>query len=175
MREYKAEAFIVLLISLIGISGYLSWQVYSWLLGVDTPGVESARGFALYASILTVLASVCSALVIYPLLRRSINETGQMQQMTSHLTERSKSLEEAAVTDVLTGMSNRRYFDDALAEYMRAFSKIDRPLGMIVLDLDHFKAVNDTHGHDVGDDVLRAVAERLNMLTRQRLNSIWNR
>ncbi|MGO4835562.1 GGDEF domain-containing protein, partial [Rhizobiaceae sp. 2RAB30] len=65
-----------------------------------------------------------------------------------------------------TGMQTRRYFDDALREYITEFRRIDRPVGLMVLDLDHFKQVNDTHGHDVGDDVLRAVAGCLKDLTR---------
>ena len=52
-------------------------------------------------------------------------------------------------------MQNRRYFDDALKEYLEEFRRIDRPIGLMILDLDHFKQVNDTYGHDVGDEVLR--------------------
>ncbi|TIW05129.1 MAG: GGDEF domain-containing protein, partial [Mesorhizobium sp.] len=69
-------------------------------------------------------------------------------------------------TDGLTGMQNRRYFDDALREYLHEFRRIDRPVGLMILDLDHFKQVNDTHGHDVGDEVLRAVATCLRGMTR---------
>ena len=63
-------------------------------------------------------------------------------------------------------MQNRRYFDDALKEYLDEFRRIDKPVGLMILDLDHFKQVNDTHGHDVGDEVLRAVAGCLKDMTR---------
>ena len=63
-------------------------------------------------------------------------------------------------------MQNRRYFDDALKEYIDEFRRIDRPVGLIILDLDHFKAVNDTYGHDVGDEVLKSVAGCLREMTR---------
>jgi diguanylate cyclase (GGDEF)-like protein len=63
-------------------------------------------------------------------------------------------------------MQNRRYFDDALKEYLDEFRRIGKPIGLMILDLDHFKQVNDTHGHDVGDEVLRAVANCLKDLTR---------
>ncbi len=86
--------------------------------------------------------------------------------MTESLSARSLTLEQAALTDSLTGMQNRRYFDDALKEYLDEFRRIDRPVGLMILDLDHFKQVNDTHGHDVGDEVLRAVADCLKDMTR---------
>ena len=81
--------------------------------------------------------------------------------MTVSLSARSETLEHAALTDGLTGMQNRRYFDDALKEYLEEFRRIEKPVGLMILDLDHFKQVNDTHGHDVGDEVLRAVASCL--------------
>jgi diguanylate cyclase (GGDEF)-like protein len=86
--------------------------------------------------------------------------------MTASLSARSETLEHAALTDGLTGMQNRRYFDDALKEYLGEFRRVGKPIGLMILDLDHFKQVNDTHGHDVGDEVLRAVANCLKDLTR---------
>ncbi|MEL7487743.1 MAG: PleD family two-component system response regulator, partial [Pseudomonadota bacterium] len=65
---------------------------------------------------------------------------------------------EMAVTDQLTGLYNRRYLASHLtAMFDRAFWT-GRPLSIMVMDLDHFKAVNDTHGHDAGDKVLQAFA-----------------
>ena len=70
------------------------------------------------------------------------------------------------MTDGLTAMHNRRYFDDALKEYLAEFRRVGKPVGLMILDLDHFKQVNDTHGHDVGDEVLRAVSKCLKDMTR---------
>src|SRR5690606_18938254 len=93
-------------------------------------------------------------------------EEGKLRAMTESLSARSESLEHAALTDALTGTQNRRFFDDALREYLAEFRRIDKPVGLMVLDLDHFKLINDTHGHDVGDKVLREVARCLKDLTR---------
>jgi diguanylate cyclase (GGDEF)-like protein len=86
--------------------------------------------------------------------------------MTETLSARSLKLEYAALTDALTGMQNRRYFDDALKEYLGEFRRIQKPVGLMIVDLDHFKQINDTHGHDIGDEVLRAVASCLKDMTR---------
>ncbi len=68
---------------------------------------------------------------------------------------------EMAVTDSLTGLYNRRYLASHLsAMFDRAFWT-GRPLSIMILDLDHFKLVNDTHGHDAGDKVIQAFAERI--------------
>ena len=68
---------------------------------------------------------------------------------------------EMAVTDGLTGLHNRRYLDSHLTTlFERAMSR-RRPLAMMITDIDRFKSVNDTWGHDAGDDVLREFASRL--------------
>ena len=66
-----------------------------------------------------------------------------------------------AVTDELTGLYNRRYFDRHLNVMLGKALEQDRDIALMILDIDHFKAVNDNHGHDVGDAVLREFAARL--------------
>ncbi|HEY1545665.1 MAG TPA: diguanylate cyclase, partial [Xanthobacteraceae bacterium] len=68
---------------------------------------------------------------------------------------------EAAITDALTGLHNRRYMETHLATLVEQAHTRGKPLTVLVLDIDFFKAVNDTHGHDAGDDVLREFAVRL--------------
>ena len=67
-------------------------------------------------------------------------------------------LEALALTDGLTGLANRRAFDQALDREWRRTQREDTHLSMLLLDLDHFKGFNDSYGHQVGDDCLRAVA-----------------
>ncbi|RJO74316.1 MAG: GGDEF domain-containing protein [Myxococcales bacterium] len=70
-------------------------------------------------------------------------------------------LEEMAVTDGLTGLHNKRFFTERLDEIISRAERYEHKLAMMVLDIDHFKRVNDTYGHPVGDRVLREVARVL--------------
>jgi diguanylate cyclase (GGDEF)-like protein len=70
-------------------------------------------------------------------------------------------LEEVSVTDPLTGLRNRRYFDQRLEEEVSRAERHGTPLSLVMIDLDHFKTINDRHGHPVGDEVLVAVGRLL--------------
>ncbi|MFP5321338.1 MAG: diguanylate cyclase [Acidimicrobiia bacterium] len=70
-------------------------------------------------------------------------------------------VERLATRDPLTGLANRRLFDDALQREVARARRTGAPLAVAVIDIDHFKAVNDEHGHQVGDEVLRELADAL--------------
>jgi two-component system cell cycle response regulator len=73
---------------------------------------------------------------------------------------------ELAVVDPLTGLNNRRYFETHLASLVSQAADRGRPLSLMILDIDHFKDVNDTYGHEAGDRVLKAFAERMRKVLR---------
>jgi two-component system cell cycle response regulator len=68
---------------------------------------------------------------------------------------------EMAITDALTGLYNRRYMESHVGALVEQAATRGKPLTVLVLDIDYFKAINDTHGHDAGDDVLREFALRV--------------
>lgn len=70
-----------------------------------------------------------------------------------------KELEVLSVTDKLTNISNRRQIDETLHLETEKSSRYDNPLSIILIDIDHFKRVNDTYGHQIGDEVLKSVAK----------------
>jgi two-component system cell cycle response regulator len=72
----------------------------------------------------------------------------------------------AAVTDPLTGLYNRAYFNEALGVEFRRAQRYKHPMSLVLLDLDHFKQVNDTLGHSAGDQALREVSARLRQAAR---------
>lgn len=83
----------------------------------------------------------------------------QTNQLEGFLTE--------ARTDPLTGLSNRRVFDQRMDEQFAKFKSTQQPFTLALLDIDHFKKINDTHGHASGDEVLREVGARLREISDQ--------
>jgi len=83
------------------------------------------------------------------------------------LWQRNQDLERAAQTDGLTGIANRRAFDQALERAIRRARRTNEPLSLLLLDLDHFKALNDMVGHQAGDEVLRRFAGILAQAARR--------
>ncbi|HET7370082.1 MAG TPA: GGDEF domain-containing protein, partial [Gammaproteobacteria bacterium] len=70
-------------------------------------------------------------------------------------------VEQESRQDVLTGLANRRRLDEALDQELRRALRFNHPVALVMGDLDHFKQINDTHGHALGDEVLYQVAEVL--------------
>lgn len=89
--------------------------------------------------------------------RTQIRRKRYQDQLRSNYRE-SVSL---AVTDALTGLFNRRYFDVHVEGELRRAASAGQPLSLLMLDIDHFKVVNDTFGHGVGDEVLMEMARRI--------------
>ncbi|UIJ70508.1 GGDEF domain-containing protein [Aurantimonas sp. HBX-1] len=171
MTTSKAELTVLLFLGAIvtasaGIAAFYS--VAHSALGAA--GLDDAQrtGTILFGG---TMAAMLVALAIglfwlLPTMRRQFREQDKLQSLTGVLTQRSQDLETAALTDPLTGMNNRRFFDAALEHFLVEFARINRPIGLMILDLDHFKAINDTYGHDVGDEVLKAIAACLFEFTR---------
>jgi two-component system cell cycle response regulator len=73
---------------------------------------------------------------------------------------------ELALVDPLTGLNNRRFLESHLATMLDQAQRRRAPLSLMIFDIDHFKRVNDTHGHDCGDEVLKGFADRLRRVVR---------
>ena len=93
--------------------------------------------------------------------------TGVFNDMVRRLREGRAELERLSVTDKLTGLVNRRQLDDELARELQRHDRHKRSLAVLMLDVDRFKALNDTHGHPAGDAVLRQLATVLQATTRK--------
>ena len=85
----------------------------------------------------------------------------RVKLLTDQLRERNKELDRVTRTDALTGLYNRRHLEERLGQIMSAARRSGRAVSVLMCDLDGFKAINDTRGHNVGDTVLRVIGERL--------------
>jgi two-component system cell cycle response regulator len=83
------------------------------------------------------------------------------KRYTERLRDNVQQSIEMAITDGLTGLYNRRYMESHLGDAGGAGGRRGKPLTVLVLDIDYFKSINDTYGHDAGDDVLREFATRI--------------
>ena len=94
---------------------------------------------------------------------KPVNTAVMRARVRTHLTvkRQSDALRELTLTDSLTGVANRRAFDERLESEWRRALRARTPLSLIMLDIDHFKAYNDRYGHPAGDACLRQVASQL--------------
>ena len=98
-------------------------------------------------------------LIIYDVTGVAVNK----RQLESANTK----LQELALRDGLTGLLNRRYWESCLEREFARHQRYDNPVSLVIFDIDHFKRVNDTYGHQTGDEVIRSVAEITSRLARE--------
>lgn len=131
----------------------LGWLLIEWLRGVPVRAALADRpGLYLY-----MLLGTAGAFGLFGLL---------LGDREARLLASNRRLEDLAVTDGLTGLRNARYFHTRLAEEYAETVRTGHPLAVAVLDLDHFKRVNDEYGHPVGDEVLIRAARAIAATTR---------
>jgi len=96
-----------------------------------------------------------------------IIDVTRLKQAEAELRAANEKLQVLSLTDGLTGLANRRRFDEALAEEWGRFRRSGQPFALLLLDIDLFKHYNDRFGHQAGDDCLRAVAGVLRQSARR--------
>jgi diguanylate cyclase (GGDEF)-like protein len=109
---------------------YIGWRHDAWLIG----------------SLIGFLCAINLALVVF--LARELRRRGIAEQQLAVL----------AATDALTGLCNRRGFDEAIGREWNRSGRVRDPVALLLIDVDHFKAYNDEHGHQLGDNVLKVIA-----------------
>lgn len=101
---------------------------------------------------------------------RIIGSIGSLRDITDRVEAENKiknELSQIANTDALTGLSNRREFFARLDQELRRLRRVDTDLSIMILDIDHFKAINDSYGHDVGDSVLVEMSKIIKSCLRE--------
>jgi len=108
-----------------------------------------------------LLARLKAAIRIIDLEAHLARQNREIHKVNAELTLLNRRLKEMAITDELTGLANRRVMIERLKSCWEAAVRRNQPLACLVMDLDHFKRFNDTYGHEVGDIVLKSVADTL--------------
>lgn len=91
---------------------------------------------------------------------------GQLALKTTNDIKDLAVLKQESITDALTGLRNRRYFDQRISEEVALSTRYKLPLTLMLIDVDHFKKVNDTYGHTVGDEVLQTLSKIIQNVVR---------
>jgi two-component system cell cycle response regulator len=130
-------------------------QVPVLLMGDDTDMARIAKGLELGAN--DYLIKPIDRNELLARCRTQIRRRRYQERLRANY-ERSLSM---ALVDPLTGVFNRRYLDAHLPRLLDRSAEAQKPLALLIVDIDRFKAVNDTHGHHVGDEVLRELANRV--------------
>jgi two-component system, sensor histidine kinase LadS len=94
-------------------------------------------------------------------------KTAALHEALCEVSKLNMELSRQTITDSLTGLYNRRHFDKTLEIEVRRAAREQRPISLVLLDVDHFKRINDTYGHPVGDDCLRQLAQLISAPLRQ--------
>lgn len=129
-----------------------------WRFTVRPPWHRTLLVQALQAALLVVIGLVLLRWRTEALRRRSRELEHAIVDQNAALQEANHRLAEMAIRDQLTGLYNRRHFERTLAQEWARAHRLRRPIALVMVDIDHFKALNDSVGHVAGDEALRAVA-----------------
>ena len=134
------------------------------LLAASSAGADDFLVRPLQRAALTVRLRACLRMLV--LQQELEHEREELRNFAAELSISNRRLQEAALTDPLTGLPNRRQAIEAMQAEWAAATRHSRAFAVMIVDLDGFKTINDTHGHDVGDIALRQAAETLRAALR---------
>lgn len=94
-------------------------------------------------------------------MQRLVEMQRKLVEVTQQLNAANTELQRLSTTDGLTGLANRRFFDEISLREWRRCERMKKPMSLVILDVDHFKLFNDQYGHQAGDDCLKVVASQV--------------
>lgn len=175
-RQEEASALISFLTNWLAFHILGSDKVVAWLIASAKDGISTKDALASYhasrdpatATLLHAINRLFSQVSERNRTLVEMNRTleDRVAQRTLELSEANQRYESMAMTDVLTGLPNRRHALNALASAWQASAGADDVLTCVMIDADGFKGINDSCGHDAGDEVLRQLSRRLSNALR---------
>ena len=149
----------------IGVAFLLLAALHAWLAWDTSQNVAAWNNRALAALIPAALVAIVAALGMHVLVFEDI--TWELRQTNRRLEAAHHDLEQLVITDPLTGCYNRRFFHEVIGREVQRRHRYGTPLAVLFVDVDRFKTVNDTLGHEAGDAALQLVAEFLRRNVRE--------
>jgi len=139
--------------AVVGVALLLIAVSHVWVvLRVDTPGSLVVADAFVFSLVMYLIAALGMQLMTFE------DMTWELRRTNRRLEAAQGKLRRMVITDPLTGCRNRRFFDEIIGRELTRHRRYDIPLSVVFVDVDRFKAINDTLGHDAGDRVLREVA-----------------
>ena len=135
---------------------------------LDIPDTALQTHLQFY-SLWAAIAVSCSLglFLVLPAVREKVSERKEYEGLSEELHQQAVEFETQSLTDFQTGLCNRSRFEELLAAYVGEFQKQNVPLGLMIFDIDHCRAMNENHGQQVGDQVVVEVAKLLKTHVRQ--------
>jgi diguanylate cyclase (GGDEF)-like protein len=134
--------------ALLAVAGLNIWMAAS----IGSPGVPSPPTPLVGMAIMYLVGALGQQLMTFE------DMTYELRQTNRRLETAQNELRQLVITDALTGTRNRRFFDEIIGRELQRHKRYRTPLSIVFIDIDRFKAINDTLGHETGDRVLREVA-----------------
>ena len=158
--SFPAHLYVYLILPLVMLPFSLRENLVSLLLVPLLPNLQALSGMAPGFPVLAFNA------MIWPACGIALFAHREYDRLLRRLFDSQRRLMDLAARDELTGLGNRRYFMQRGEEAVRLAARHGRPLSVLMIDIDHFKTVNDRYGHAAGDDVLKFLAVTLSLHSR---------
>ena len=161
VRGFRASLWAMVVFFGAGCLVWFGWREGRWRLAEDQIEVSVLCALGTFVYLLGVAQIAYSRTASLRKTRR------ELQQRVVEVESLQEKLIEQTIRDPLTGLFNRRHLEPTLAREVARCRREGRPLSVMLLDVDHFKRINDGHGHAVGDEVLRQMAAVLSRSVRE--------
>jgi diguanylate cyclase (GGDEF)-like protein len=139
--------------AVVGITLVALGVMNLWMAGaLAGPTADGMKGALVATSVIFLVAALGMQLMTFE------DMTYELRRTNRRLEDAQSDLRELVITDPLTGCRNRRFFDEIIGRELQRHDRYGTPLSIVFIDVDRFKAINDTLGHETGDRVLRHVA-----------------
>jgi diguanylate cyclase (GGDEF)-like protein len=151
VRQVRLAGALVIGVALLALAAINLWIAAL----VPDPGAAAASSPIVVESAIFLAAALGMQLMTFE------DMTYELRRTNRRLESAQSELRQLAITDALTGCRNRRFFDEVIGRELQRHDRGHAPMSIIFIDVDRFKVINDTLGHETGDRVLRAVASFL--------------